>query len=615
MRCITAGLFVAAALAIPACRSQRIKEADREVFALIEDRQNAALGIAHAIDTEAENGQTAAGKTMESTNPRPLDAAVPQAFQTRQVSLPPAATEPNEDAPDVAQEGDPDDADLIPLSIFTDDELPNVQLFSLQDALTYATRHARELQDAKEDLYLAALDLSLERHLWTPQFVASVNASFDDRPDTEDPTRAGIMLQDRAMQTVSEVSLRQRLPYGGEITASVLHTLMRDVTDHVEKGETGAVILEANVPLLRGAGRAAQTHESLLSSERNLIYAVRDYERFRRRFLVNIAADYFNLQQNKASTANTYNSYLNRRQDWEKADFIERMGRSRTIAEAPRAKANFRNSETGLVSAKERYETALDRFKIRIAMPVDTLLDVVEQEKDEESKVVDSLLPDVSGETAHAIALAYRLDLLNSADTIDDRRRGVRNAENRILPDLDLTGGMTANSDDDQLRPTHLREERLSWRGGINFRLDDRKAERNAYRRSLISLRAAQRDHEELNDSVRADVRRALRQIAQQENLRMIHALNVQENSLRLEGARQQLELGRSRTNQDVVDAENDLLRAKNDLAAAIAEYRIAILEFRLDTGTLRITDDGRWVTADIQEGLAPPDDNARDGG
>jgi outer membrane protein TolC len=285
------------------------------------------------------------------------------------------------------------------------------------------------------------------------------------------------------------------------------------------------------------------------------------------------------------------------------------MGRSRDVFEAPRAKSNFRLAEAALVSAKERYESALDRFKILLGMPVDTPLDVLDQDQDQACKALDSLLPDIAETPAVEVALRYRLDLLNSADRVDDFRRGVTVAENRILPDLELIGSATAESHPNQLRPSNFRQERTNWEGGIQFRIDDRKTEHNAYRSALVLLRRAQRDHEQSVDTVRADVRRALRRIAQQENLRTIQMLNVQENELRADAARAQYELGMS-TNQDVVDAENDLLGARNDYAAAVAAYRVAVLEFRLDTGTLRVTDDGRWITDEVEQDDVAPGGN-----
>lgn len=133
------------------------------------------------------------------------------------------------------------------------------------------------------------------------------------------------------------------------------------------------------------------------------------------------------------------------------------------------------------------------------------------------------------------------------------------------------------------------------------MKLDDRKKERNAYRASLIGMRKAERDFERSVDIVRADVRRAVRQIKQQENLRAIQELNVEENQLRLDAARAQYNLGKM-TNRDVVEAETALLNARNSLARAVSAYRNAILEFRRDTETLRVTEDGRWERPEAEQ-------------
>ena len=75
----------------------------------------------------------------------------------------------------------------------------------------------------------------------------------------------------------------------------------------------------------------------------------------------------------------------------------------------------------------------------------------------------------------------------------------------------------------------------------------------------------------------------------------MIQELDLKQNEFRLAASTEQNRLGMI-TNQDVVDAEDDLLRARNGYADAVASFRRAILRFRLATGTLRVTDDGRWA-------------------
>lgn len=585
----TAVFLCIAPVLVAGCQSYIIKRTDRGVYRLIEDRQKAALGATSDANIGPESGELTKTGDMYSFTPHPTEPAIPEAFRKPRQSDATTVGTDSETAVDAQPEAPKQPSE----SIFTDEERSQVTIFGLRDALAYAMHHAREVQDAKEALYLAALDLTLERYLWTPQFVTLIQTEFADYGQVRD--------FDRAMSAVSNTAVTQRLPYGGEVTARVINSLMRDLGVHTTSGETGNFILEANIPLFRGAGKVA--YESRYAAERELIYAVRDYERFRRSFLVTVAADYFGLQQLKMEITNTYRSYESRRADWERADFISRMGQSKDVFEGLRVQSIFRQAEARLVSAKEQYATALDRFKISIRMPVDALLDVLDQDADEDAKALDDLLPDVDVATAVGVAVRYRLDLLNRADRVDDARRGVAVAQNRILPDLNATGSATLDTDPERLNSTSYNTERTTWRGGLELRMDPRKAERNAYRGSLITLRRAERDYDRAADNVRADVRRATRQVLQQEHVRTIQALSVNENQLRVEAARAQYSLGKM-TNRDVVEAENELLTARNNLARAIAAYRNAILEFRRDTETLRVTDDGRW---ERPEGSEPP--------
>jgi outer membrane protein TolC len=448
---------------------------------------------------------------------------------------------------------------LMTEGIFPPEALAQLVVFGLPEALEYADRHARDLQGAKETLYLEALDLTLERHLWTPQWVYNISTEYANYGQVRD--------FDHAMTAVSDFAVTQRLPYGGDVTARVINSVMRDLGAHTTSGEPGSFILSANLPLLRGAGRAA--YESRYSAERELIYAVRTYERFRQQFLANVAGLYFELQELKSTITNTYKSYGSRRADWIRADFVTRMGQAQTIFDAARAKSSYRQAESALVSAKEQYATALDRFKIFIGMSVEIPLDVLDQDQDEAARSLELLLPNVSENEAVQVALQYRLDLRNTADAVDDAYRGVKIAKNAILPDLNVSGSATLDSDPEHLNSTSFNTERTTYRAEIALQMTDRKAERNAYRASLIEARQSERDFDEAQDTVRADVRRAIRRLAQQENLMKIQALQVEENEFRRAAAKAKFDLGES-TNQDVVDAENELLTARNDLAAAV---------------------------------------------
>ena len=248
-------LLSLAGLVLCGCQQAIIDRTDRSVYRAIEDRQRAALGITSNTHLGPETGRLAPSERVYDLVPHPLGPELPEAFRGRSASPSPIAPEsPPESAPpdaasETATQRSPEETDPPPLpaepeadnepapanrqtegpelpggtvttepspletelgetelspSIFSDEELDEVIVFGLGNALAYATAHARELQSAKEDLYFAGLDLTLERHLWTPQFVASIQGEFADYGQVRD--------FDRAMTVVSDVAVR--LPPG-----------------------------------------------------------------------------------------------------------------------------------------------------------------------------------------------------------------------------------------------------------------------------------------------------------------------------------------------------------------------------------------------------------------
>lgn len=546
------------------CHAWYLGDADREVATLIESRQQAALGITFDAAVRQESGTVAQRQDMHSFTPSPVDSTVPEAFRKQ-------ADDPDQETADDQVKSSPADqpVDARPLT--------------LSVALTYAMHNSRRYQTEKELLFLTALDLTLERHLWTPIFVDSVlsldTVNFGQISDF-----------DRSMTAVSRFAVEQQLPYGGEVTARVINSWLRDLRFGTTTDESGELSIEARLPLLRGAGKVA--YETRYQAERNLIYSVKTFERFRRSFLVDIASDYFNLLSLKAqiesaqaqatSIAETY------RRDQALAD-AERIIK----IEADRTRVSMLGARNDVINTIERYETTLDAFKIRIGMPIDEKIDVVE----EEVHLVD---PQVPLQVAIETALKYRLDLLNARDRLDDERRAVAIARNNLLPRFDVTGSVTMDTDPARPESLSYNIERTTYRAAVDFEIPlERKRERNDYRRSLIQLRRAIRDFDEQEDIVRLEIRRALRRLAQAQATLEIQAEQIRINETRAQMARVKLDAGELPSNRDVVEAEDDLRDARNAHADALSDYRRAVLEFLRDTGTLRLDDDGKWMSYD----------------
>ena len=80
-------------------------------------------------------------------------------------------------------------------------------------------------------------------------------------------------------------------------------------------------------PLLRNAGFKAEM-ESLTQAERDLLYAVRDFARFRQEFTVRICSEYYGVLQSRDAVRNNWLSYRS---------FIKNAERQRAFAEEAKA--------------------------------------------------------------------------------------------------------------------------------------------------------------------------------------------------------------------------------------------------------------------------------------
>ena len=552
-------LLVSVVLGLAGCQAA-LDRTDRQVYGLIAERQREALGVEADLAIGRDDASPRPGSRAYAFVPRPVDPAMPSAFAGSATTQ--AAGQDDAGDPNAAGEAS------------GQAQRPSLT-FTLRDCLRCAFMHARDFQDAKEDLYLKALDLTLERHLWTPQWVATLSGDYNYVRDF-----------DRTMEAVANVAVTQRLPYGGEVTAKVIDTLVRDIGQHVTTTESGQYIVETSLPLLRGAGRVA--YESRYQAERDLVYAVRAFERFRRAFGVSIASDVFRLLEFKQRIVNAELSAEGNRDNHERTVALFQAGRAISL-DVQRAQQQLLSARSAVINAEENYASSLDAFKVTLGIPLDTPLVL----KDE---ALGALEHAVSEDDAIGVALAFRLDLVTLQDRIDDAYRRVRVARNSLLPDLEIGGRMTHTTESDILDLTGTENGRTEWQGSVTLQVPlDRKAERNQYRRRQIGLQQSKRAHDLGSDRVRQEVRSALRRIEQAQANLKIQEMGVQLAMDRRAYAELSFQEGLV-DNRDVVDAERDLLDARNGYASAEAELRVAVLQLRRDTGTMRIDSEGFFV-------------------
>jgi hypothetical protein len=161
-------------------------------------------------------------------------------------------------------------------------------LITLEQSVEFATFNSRELQTQRENVFLAALPVTLERFAFAPQFFAIENV-FRQRFGSQ--TADGPANQWQANSTVGFSKL---FSTGGLILAqfanqTVVNLGNLNMKAPVKTVSTSTISLDAVQPLLRGGGQAV-TLEPLTQAERNLLYTVRDFARYEQQFYAYIAS-------------------------------------------------------------------------------------------------------------------------------------------------------------------------------------------------------------------------------------------------------------------------------------------------------------------------------------
>lgn len=460
-----------------------------------------------------------------------------------------------------------------------------LDLFS---SLQYAINHSRNYRARMEDLYLAALDVTLERHLFTPRPFAQSTASYSGGQRDIDFRSA--------LTATQSLGVRQQLPFGGEVVAEGLVTFIQAISDNSQSSEDASIVLRGSVPLLRGAGMV--NLEPLIDAERSLVYEVRTFEEFRRSFVVDIASAYFSLINSQNRINNTLIRYSNSVMLQTRLEELYAAG-LQNFLQVQQARQSRLSAENALINSQADYENQLDDFKLLIGMPVEEPLDVA-------GVALEVPIPRTQRLDLVTLAEKHRLILQTARDQIEDARRGVANAANGLLPDLELNArGQVGNREGDPA--SNIAGRTATYSAGLTLDLPlDRLRERNNYRAALISFERSQRNLVAVRDGITADVRTAARAVETAIITLGLQRVGIELAQRRNEYSNELLAQGQANA-RDVTDSQNALLDAQNNFDRARADLQIQILRLLRDTGTLRV-DPKAGTLGTILDGPTLPD-------
>ncbi len=518
-----------------------------------------------------------------STPPRPADTwAEIDASESVMNEKHPSTANPPVDTMAWATTDEIDAAEVLERLVAYESE--GGRTLTLKDALAWAFEHGREYRFAEEDYLLTCLSLVLELHLWTPQIADTVALQYEHEDGDND------FLQS-AQGVVNTFSASQRLPWGGEVTASFVATFAREVYGQAsgltgsDTTRVGQFFVGGSLPLLRGAGMIAQ--EDLIQAERNLIYAARSFEQFRRDFWVRLVQGWFGLLVQRRQLDNAIESTVLLEKLAERQRALYDAGRAR-LYDAAEAENRALQERSRVAGLQESYRLAVDRFKLLINLPIEQPVTI-----DPNTIAIDP--PVVDLDHAVEVAMGQRLDLQTDRNQLVDSQRRVRNALNGLLPDLDLAGEMRFGSNDtfyyDAVLPSiEDMEAEASLTLGLPL---DRQAERIAVRQAQVALERGRRAFRRLRDEAAIEVRTSVRDIDAN-----LFSLDIQRRNVDI-----------ARVNIESIDADPDsytvldqlaaiqsLQQAQNGHAQAFRSVQESILNYLNTTGQMRISHDASLI-------------------
>ncbi|MGB8225623.1 MAG: TolC family protein, partial [Sedimentisphaerales bacterium] len=462
---------------------------------------------------------------------------------------------------------------------------------TLIQALQIGARNSFDYQTQKETVFQSALDLEIERHAFRNTFIGQVQNLLSTNT-TGDRAVSGTV-------TSGDFGVSRKFESGAELSTA----LAIDLANLLTLGGASSVGLAGDasisIPLLRGSGRHIVT-EPLTQAERNTVYAIWNFEKYKKEFAVDTASKYLAVLRQLDSIKNSEADYRSRIDSAKRSRRLADAGRIQEI-EVDQAVQNELSSRQRWISATQTYKKQLDAFKTFLGLPPDAAIELdpnelqvlaasmsqLVNENLEENKILDDnqpiadneliklLEPDYKNagpyemEEAVAIKLAFenRYDLKVADGQAYDAQRAVIVAADALGAEFTLLGSASIGSRRSKVGDATSDNSRFVADRGVFstlLTLDlpfDRTQESVDYRNSIIGLEQAVRNVQTTEDTTKTEVRNTLRDLLEARENMYIQAKAVSVAQKRVKSVNMFLDAGRAQI-RDLLEAQDALLSA-----------------------------------------------------
>ncbi|KKK83307.1 hypothetical protein LCGC14_2794700, partial [marine sediment metagenome] len=292
---------------------------------------------------------------------------------------------------------------------------------ALEDIIDLTLINSREYQTQKETLYRVALRLSLERFDYEMKFSTSGNRTAANYSHTRD---GGETIN--SLDVPTTITSDKLLATGGALLARFANDVV--LTFNGPQGFAADVGSELLLEISQSVFQRDIAFESLTQAERDVVYAARDFARFRKRLFRDQASQYYALVLAYRGIEIDTQDYFTNLRAYNQGEAEYRAGQ-RSRVEVDQVEQSVLTGRSRLIGSCDGLERSLDSLKVSIGLPPELPLnlDLTELEL--------LTLRDEATVSAERVRRARR-------NLLSERRKTALDRDTLLRGAVDLTGRM-----------------------------------------------------------------------------------------------------------------------------------------------------------------------------
>src|SRR6266851_7023095 len=242
-----------------------------------------------------------------------------------------------------------------------------VLVLNTERAVELAWLNSREYQTALETLYSQALTLTFVRFDFAVHWFAGNGTMFTHFGSDGDETNT--------LTTTTTAGFTKNLAAGGQLLANFANSFIFQFAGPDMTLMTSNLTVSLIQPLLQMAGRRWRM-EPLTQSERNVLYAVRDFARFRKLLYVGITTGgqfgtgFLQLLDQLQSIRNQEANLASQERNY-RLTLSQYEAEQATSVQVDQAYLGVQSAQQALIQSRANFETAQDNYKTTLGLPPD----------------------------------------------------------------------------------------------------------------------------------------------------------------------------------------------------------------------------------------------------